>query len=487
MDGNLAINSHFENMSEKDMDDMHDHFKKEPIPSSFEKWIDDWVFKNIVSRPDDGEIHNAKVVWSRAIAIDAYRYLSQQKGASGHDMIDAIRRHTDELIAKGPEACRKFLKDAGIIGQDSSIGLQPIENEKIKRAMVSGIWVAIEHFQEAAKEDSGQLSYNEVESELYDVMRKIDPREEYGDIAEFPKLSTPEAQPINGEQMPEWVESTTPPEKEGFYNVITFENILIVTCYRYGRWEYDMEAGGSDAPDWVVRYRPSSYQPLSAREAQHIADSKEVPEEISQWIGNWIGHQIFDGKNGMYIAAKGMTEMYHKMQQDKAAVLDIWKDWAENGTKKLRDVKAQLADAEIQISKLLEELKEAKSGSAFRWVLPPKDEHKDFYTYYLIEFKDCGIDDYDYTICETLEEIGDQLQIAETSFDDDTIEAQAIITGIALTKDELSHWKEFLELPDRFDAIHEIPADATYTSELPAKNFTIENLNGIIKGSGDKD
>lgn len=31
MDGNLAMNSHFENMSEKDMNDMHDHFMKQDL------------------------------------------------------------------------------------------------------------------------------------------------------------------------------------------------------------------------------------------------------------------------------------------------------------------------------------------------------------------------------------------------------------------------------------------------------------------------
>lgn len=114
----------------------------------------------------------------------------------------------------------------------------------------------------------------------------------------LPTRASSDVQPIDGEQKPEWIEATTPPEKEGFYNVITFENIPIVTSYQYGRWEYDMEAGGSDAPDWVVRYRPSSHQPLSAPalEPQPIAD-KGVPEAkgLSAFdIGAWAAEETKD-------------------------------------------------------------------------------------------------------------------------------------------------------------------------------------------------
>lgn len=50
IDGNIAMNSHFENMSEKDMNDMHDHFTnqqtEQPIPVDFEKWAEAEALKD---------------------------------------------------------------------------------------------------------------------------------------------------------------------------------------------------------------------------------------------------------------------------------------------------------------------------------------------------------------------------------------------------------------------------------------------------------
>lgn len=160
--------------------------------------------------------------------------------------------------------------------------------------------------------------------------------------------------PIEGDQS-DWIEATTPPEKEGFYNAVTAENILIIDSYRYGRWDYDMIAGPSDCPDYVARYRPSTHEPLHAEgEAQPIADppkgyistgtellgtryaegcgaelifneppiaDKEVPEEERDAIkaaalieaDKWRATGLEDWLEGFEV---GGEWVYHKMQQE---------------------------------------------------------------------------------------------------------------------------------------------------------------------------
>lgn len=370
--------------------------EKEPIPEAFERWAEKLSI-HLCMNEEYGLPDNAKIQPCLEMARSAYRYLSQQKGASGHDIIDAIRRHTDELIAKGPEACRKFLRDTGIIEEDAHTEPQP------------------------------------------------------------------------------------------------------------------------------------------------IADSKEVPEEINNWI-TMITESIWEQEAAIMepgkLAYKVAIAMYHKMQQDKAVALDILKDWGENGAKQLRAAQIQLVDAEIHISKLLElvkekeliiggieegaeqwkadyenlnailknakfwplvgyapghygcicvncqkhfagdkravqclqcalsaynsyvanlelELKEAKSGPVCRWVgggdrQPPK------LGYYYIKLSDRlrgGI---------RRETIGNFHGIQRGMYD------------------------SFHISPDDYEWLEEIPADAWYTSELSEKNFTIENLNVIIKAQAIK-
>lgn len=65
---------------------------------------------------------------------------------------------------------------------------------------------------------------------------------------------------------------------------------------------------------FIDRSKKGCYPVISKQGAP--AEQAPIPEEIKQWIGNWIGHQTFDGKNGMYIAANGMTELYLKMQEE---------------------------------------------------------------------------------------------------------------------------------------------------------------------------
>lgn len=102
-----------------------------------------------------------------------------------------------------------------------------------------------------------------------------------------------------------------------------------------------------------------------------------------------------------------------------------------------------------------------------RWVLPPKNDGETYYTYFLIQFEDCEIPEYDYTIVDALSEVADQLQIAETAFDDGTLKAQAVVSGIVLTDAEWVRWKDTFELPERFHTSSESPLQVDNTSDLP--------------------
>lgn len=46
-----------------------------------------------------------------------YWQTSEQVQQEIRDTVESIRIFSEELIAKGPEACRQFLIDAGIINQ----------------------------------------------------------------------------------------------------------------------------------------------------------------------------------------------------------------------------------------------------------------------------------------------------------------------------------------------------------------------------------
>ncbi len=61
-----------------------------------------------------------------------------------------------------------------------------------------------------------------------------------------------------------WLEATTPPDKEGFYNVITHENRLIIAAYQLGEWDCEMMA----PTDRVVRYNPNTFQLFEDSETQ---------------------------------------------------------------------------------------------------------------------------------------------------------------------------------------------------------------------------
>lgn len=76
MDGNLAMNSHFENMSEKDMNDMHDHFMNQPDFIHKDKNDDIWYSDQYLKAQIDlayqaGLAHGVKIQFHSVMPYDA--------------------------------------------------------------------------------------------------------------------------------------------------------------------------------------------------------------------------------------------------------------------------------------------------------------------------------------------------------------------------------------------------------------------------------
>ncbi len=69
------------------------------------------------------------------------------------------------------------------------------------------------------------------------------------------------------------------------------------------------------------------------------------------------------------------------------------------------------------------------------------------YTYFQVEIKDSSLE-WDITICETLDEVRDILQLVEIDLDDEERKTEVVITGIPMTKGAYNDWrKEFFDNP----------------------------------------
>ncbi len=72
-------------------------------------------------------------------------------------------------------------------------------------------------------------------------------------------------------------------------------------------------------------------------------------------------------------------------------------------------------------------------------------DNSSFYTYFRIEFEDWG-EDFDFTICETLDEVREMLQLAEIHLDDPDKHTKVIVTGIPMTPPQYDKFKKGEEL-----------------------------------------
>lgn len=175
----------------------------------------------------------------------------------------------------------------------------------------------------------------------------------------------------------EWVEATTPPGKEGHYNVITEANCFVISAYEMGDWGYNRQTdemssmAGMGTADRVARYRPSTYQPFLEdhapteqpahvpyiqrqanyhqvqqycdRHGEHyfghcskcpqptittsstagiisVPDPKgEIPDDITDWITH-TAEQIWENERAIMepgeLATKVATAMYRKMREE---------------------------------------------------------------------------------------------------------------------------------------------------------------------------
>lgn len=76
-----------------------------------------------------------------------------------------------------------------------------------------------------------------------------------------------------------------------------------------------------------------------------------------------------------------------------------------------------------------------------------KSDNKDtLYTYYKVEYKNCH-PFYDETICRSLDEVKEALQVVDTDLDDDSdfepgCKPTVIITGIGMSENQYNAWLE---------------------------------------------
>jgi len=100
-----------------------------------------------------------------------------------------------------------------------------------------------------------------------------------------------------------WREATEKPKKEGFYNVVTSSNRLIVSPYELEGWGYDREQaeiceGLPDMLDKVVRWRPSTYQPFKEPEYLDVeTDGNKIGKALAgEDCRDWPCEQCEDGE-----------------------------------------------------------------------------------------------------------------------------------------------------------------------------------------------
>jgi rRNA maturation protein Nop10 len=68
-------------------------------------------------------------------------------------------------------------------------------------------------------------------------------------------------------------------------------------------------------------------------------------------------------------------------------------------------------------------------------------DNSSFYTYFRIDFEDWG-EDFDFTICETLDEVREMLQLAEIHLDEPDRHTKVIVTGLPMTPPQYEKFKK---------------------------------------------
>ncbi len=62
------------------------------------------------------------------------------------------------------------------------------------------------------------------------------------------------------------------------------------------------------------------------------------------------------------------------------------------------------------------------------------------YTYFRIDYINCSSVEYDYTIVESIEDISDNIRVAEIDLDDPNSDSQVKITGVGMTRKQYDNF-----------------------------------------------
>lgn len=99
---------------------------------------------------------------------------------------------------------------------------------------------------------------------------------------------------------------------------------------------------------------------------------------------------------------------------------------------------------------------------------------KSFYTYYLVQFKECNSEFGDYTICETIEEVTDCIHLVDIYLDSNAL-SNVKISGIPLTRDEYKNLKN-PETGFELSGFYFHPAEENHFEEMVLQETSAINL-----------
>lgn len=101
------------------------------------------------------------------------------------------------------------------------------------------------------------------------------------------------------------------------------------------------------------------------------------------------------------------------------------------------------------------------------------------YTYFLVNYEDWP-EDYDYILCEDLEDVCQVLQYAEIHLDDPTLKTKVIVSGVGLTPEEYRKWRsDDCIVPERYQHL-------TQKTEQPSVSEGIEHPKVAVSGWQDE-
>ena len=204
------------------------------------------------------------------------------------------------------------------------------------------------------------------------------PKQEGEPVCKICGVPAPDHTPFCPQQDEGWTEASTPPKKNGYYNIITEGNCFLISAYQNGEWDYNLETVemvsvvGMGTADRVARYRPCTYQPI---EDEQEPDGPVQEGQFTQAFEEFADLTTFIeqmASSGMIPHGSGWTSFLYELNKICAdlcaanAQIEALKQALEKQNlhilghiKKRQDLEAQLSAANARIQSLTEDLHES--------------------------------------------------------------------------------------------------------------------------------